>query len=45
GGDAVRLVSGSARAETELGWVPERSDLPTMIQDAWKWFQSQGYRG
>ncbi|MBL3572057.1 UDP-glucose 4-epimerase GalE, partial [Rhodovulum visakhapatnamense] len=42
GGDAVRLVSGSARAETELGWVPERSDLPTMIQDAWKWFQSQG---
>ncbi|PTW43807.1 hypothetical protein C8N38_12161, partial [Rhodovulum kholense] len=45
GGDAVRLVSGSARAETELGWVPERSDLPTMIQDAWKWFQSDGYRG
>ncbi|OLS43019.1 UDP-glucose 4-epimerase GalE [Rhodovulum sulfidophilum] len=45
GGDAVRLVSGSARAETELGWVPERSDLPTMIQDAWKWFQSQGCRG
>ncbi|RAP39369.1 UDP-glucose 4-epimerase GalE, partial [Rhodovulum viride] len=44
GGDAVRLVSGSARAETELGWAPERSDLPTMIQDAWKWFQSDGYR-
>ncbi|OLS53361.1 UDP-glucose 4-epimerase GalE [Rhodovulum sulfidophilum] len=43
GGDAVRLVSGSARAETELGWVPTRSDLPTMIEDAWKWFRSGGY--
>ncbi|ARC87246.1 UDP-glucose 4-epimerase GalE [Rhodovulum sp. MB263] len=43
GGDAVRLVSGSARAETELGWSPTRSDLPTMIEDAWKWFRGGGY--
>ena len=43
GGDAVRLVSGSQRAETELGWTPERSTLGTMIADAWRWYQTGGY--
>jgi UDP-glucose 4-epimerase len=43
-GDAVRLVSGSTRATSELGWVPTRSDLATMIADAWRWHQSWGYR-
>ena len=42
-GDATRLVSGSARAERELGWVPRRSDLDTMIADAWAWHRSGGY--
>jgi len=43
GGDAVRLVSGSQRAENELGWTPERSNLGTMIADAWRWYQTGGY--
>lgn len=42
-GDAVRLVSGSARAEAELGWRPERS-LRDMIADAWR-FQEGGGTG
>ncbi|WP_343080348.1 UDP-glucose 4-epimerase GalE [Ostreiculturibacter nitratireducens] len=42
-GDAVKLVSGSARAEKELGWKPTRSTLPEMIADAWRWHQSGHY--
>lgn len=42
-GDAASLVSGSVRAETELGWAPKRSDLSTMISDAWRWHQTGGY--
>ncbi|WP_050928952.1 UDP-glucose 4-epimerase GalE [Aestuariivita boseongensis] len=43
GGDAASLVSGSFRAETELGWRPKRSDLHTMIADAWRWHQTGHY--
>lgn len=43
-GDAASLVSGSVRAETELGWQPERSDLNTMIADAWRWHQTGHYK-
>ena len=42
-GDCTRLVSGSKRAEDELGWRPTRSDLSTMISDAWRWHQSGHY--
>ena len=42
-GDAAALVSGSVRAETELGWQPQRSTLQTMIADAWRWHQGTGY--
>lgn len=42
-GDCTRLVSGSTRAETELGWRPKRSDLPTMIADAWRWHRMGHY--
>ena len=42
-GDAVRLVSGSTRANEVLGWRPERSTLRQMIADAWRWHQSPGY--
>jgi len=44
-GDATSLVSGSARAVSELGWVPERSTLPDMIADAWHWTQGAGFKG
>ena len=42
-GDAVSLVSGSTRAEAELGWTPKRSEVETMIEDAWRWHQGAGY--
>ena len=42
-GDCTKLVSGSERAITELGWTPERSNLATMIDHAWKWHQTGHY--
>lgn len=38
-GDAVKLVSGSARASAELGWRPASSTMDQMISDAWRWHQ------
>jgi len=45
GGDAVKLVSGSRKAGEVLGWRAERSTLPQMIGDAWRWHQTGGYDG
>ncbi|WGW04384.1 UDP-glucose 4-epimerase GalE [Tropicibacter oceani] len=42
-GDATKLVSGSTRAEAELGWSPQRSTLPQMIGDAWNWHRNGHY--
>lgn len=42
-GDAARLVSGSERAVQELGWKPQRSNLETMVRDAWRWQQNGHY--
>ncbi len=42
-GDCTKLVSGSVRAEGELGWRPKRSTLETMITDAWRWHQTGSY--
>lgn len=42
-GDCVALVCGSDRARSELGWAPERSDMGTMIRDAWQWHRSGRY--
>jgi len=42
-GDCTKLVSGSERALTELGWNPKRSTLKQMITDAWRWHQSGHY--
>ncbi|OUS37903.1 UDP-glucose 4-epimerase GalE [Rhodobacterales bacterium 56_14_T64] len=42
-GDCTKLVSGSTRAELELGWSPSRSTLDVMIKDAWAWHQSGHY--
>tara|TARA_R110000737_G_scaffold352278_1_gene397602 strand:- start:4565 stop:5548 length:984 start_codon:yes stop_codon:yes gene_type:complete len=42
-GDCTKLVSGSTRAEAELGWIPTRSTMDTMIADAWRWHQSGHY--
>ncbi|WIY26878.1 UDP-glucose 4-epimerase GalE [Parasedimentitalea psychrophila] len=42
-GDCTKLVSGSTRAEVELGWKPTRSTLDIMIKDAWRWHQTGHY--
>ena len=42
-GDAAFLVSGSNRAVAELGWDPRRSDMRSMILDAWRWSQKPGF--
>jgi UDP-glucose 4-epimerase len=42
-GDCTKLVSGSDRAESELGWSPRRSTMHRMIADAWQWHQSGHY--
>ena len=36
---------GSTLAGEVLGWRPERSTLPQMIGDAWRWHQTGGYDG
>ena len=43
-GDCTKLVSGSFRAIKELRWSADRSNLKQMIEDAWRWHQSVGYR-
>jgi UDP-glucose 4-epimerase len=42
-GDCTKLVSGSTRAEKELGWTPTRSKMDIMIADAWRWHQTGHY--
>jgi len=38
-GDPAELVADPALAQRELGWRPQRSDLPTVLADAWRWHQ------
>ncbi len=40
-GDPAALVASSLRAQEELGWVPERATLHTMVADAWS-FMTRG---
>ena len=42
-GDCTKMVSGSTRAESELGWRPEMSSLEQMVSDAWRWHQTGHY--
>ncbi len=42
-GDCTKLVSGSSRAEAELGWMPTRSTMDRMIEDAWHWHRTGQY--
>ena len=36
-GDPAMLVADSRRAEGELGWAAQRSQLDALISDAWNW--------
>ncbi len=38
-GDPPVLIANAQKAQTELGWVPARSDLRIIISDAWSWEQ------
>jgi UDP-glucose-4-epimerase GalE len=38
-GDPAVLYASARRAREELGWVPARPDLDTIVGDAWRWFQ------
>lgn len=40
-GDPPSLVASSDKARQGLGWEPQRSDLDTILQTAWSWFQSE----
>ncbi len=38
-GDPARLVASFAKAKAKFNWQPIRSDLKTLIQDAYVWFK------
>ena len=44
-GDPDRLVASAKRANSVLGWVPEHSDLRSIVESAWAWHQAhpKGY--
>jgi UDP-glucose 4-epimerase len=44
-GDPAELVASADKARRELGWIPQYSDLETIISDAWQWHRqhSDGY--
>ena len=39
-GDPPRLVAAAEKVRSELGWVPRKPDVATMIADAWAWHQA-----
>lgn len=39
-GDPAQLVAGNLMAKTTLGWSPDHSDLNTIIESAWKWYNN-----
>lgn len=43
-GDPAVLVASSARAIRELGWSPSRTDLRTIVEDAWAFTSALGDR-
>lgn len=45
-GDPAVLVASSKRIQKEIGWKPTRTDLATIVGDAWKWHQKHphGYK-
>jgi UDP-glucose 4-epimerase len=45
-GDPSRLIADASRAHKVLGWVPQKGELKQIVQDAWKWHQSNpdGYK-
>ena len=38
-GDPPVLIGSSAKAAKILGWIPQRSELDTQLNDAWRWMR------
>jgi UDP-glucose 4-epimerase len=43
-GDPAVLVASSQLAQDELGWRPKRTDLATIVQDAWTFTEARAQR-
>jgi UDP-glucose-4-epimerase GalE len=39
-GDPAELYASAARIRSDLGWVPQRAGLETIVADAWRWHSS-----
>ena len=42
-GDPEKVIADISKAKEVLDWVPEHSDLNTIIDTAWKWYKSETY--
>jgi UDP-glucose 4-epimerase len=36
-GDPAVLYASARKIRADLGWVPQRADLETIVADAWRW--------
>jgi UDP-glucose 4-epimerase len=43
-GDPAVLIASSDKAIADLGWYPERTDLPVIVADAWEFTRALGDR-
>lgn len=41
-GDPATLIASSSKISHELGWTPQRTDLPTIVHDAWEFTRNLG---
>ena len=40
-GDPPVLVASAAQARAQLGWKPQRSDIDSIMRDAWRWHEAE----
>lgn len=43
-GDPPVLVASAVKARQQLGWQPQRSDIDTIVRDAWRWHIAEAGR-
>ncbi len=44
-GDPAVLYASSVKARADLGWHPQRPELATLVDDAWRWWQAPRFGG
>lgn len=42
-GDPPSLVADSSKAQKELGWKPQRTDIHAIVKSAWDWYEQYGF--